>query len=397
MVRVQLKAGRVNADRAMAYHTFKSKLNSGPMNDFLPSVVSMTSTIIGPIARLTLVLGLALGLAACGAETEGDTSGSATGPKSNKLGQILQRGELQCGVSGELPGFSFVEKNGEYKGLDVDICRALAAALFNDAKAVEYRNLNAKERFTAVQTGEIDILSRNTTWSASRDSSVGLEFAPVVFYDSQAIMVRGNSGFKRLEDLKNKSICIQIGTTTEQNLTDQMRKRGVPFKPIVFEEINTVFSAYSEGRCEGVTADRSQLISRRTTLGKPTDHVILPEALSKEPLAPAVADGDSKWQDVVKWVVYGLIEAEELGITSKNLDQQLQSKDPTVRRLLGVEGDLGKGLGLSNDFVARMIRQVGNYGEIYDRNLGATTPLNLPRGQNDLWNKGGLMYAPPFR
>ncbi len=354
---------------------------------------SMTLTI----ALRLLAVGLAVGLAACGAETEEGGGDTTIGPKSNRLAQILQRRELQCGVSGELPGFSFVEKNGDYKGLDVDICRAIAAALFNDAKAVEYRNLNAKERFTAVQTGEIDILSRNTTWSASRDSSVGLEFAPVVFYDSQAIMVRENSGLKKLEDLKNKSICIQIGTTTEQNLTDQMRKRGIPFKPIVFEEINTVFNAYSEGRCEGVTADRSQLVSRRTKLGKPSDHTILAEALSKEPLAPAVADGDARWQDVVKWVVYGLIEAEELGITSKNIDQQLQSKDPTVRRLLGVEGDLGKGLGLSNDFVTRMIRQVGNYGEIYDRNLGTQTPLNLPRGQNDLWNKGGLMYAPPFR
>ncbi len=349
------------------------------------------------LLKYPLLLALGLGLSSCGAEVEGEGGDAPTGPQRSRLGQVLQRGELQCGVSGELPGFSFVQQNGEYVGLDVDICRAIAAALFNDAKAVEYRNLNAKERFTAVQTGEIDILSRNTTWSVSRDTSVGMEFAPVVFYDSQAIMVRKSSGLKKLEDLKNKSICIQIGTTTEQNLTDQMRKRGIPFKPIVFEEINTVFSAYSEGRCEGVTADRSQLVSRRTKLGKPDDHEVLAEALSKEPLAPAVADGDSRWQDVVKWVIYGLIEAEELGITSKNIDQQLQSKDPTIKRLLGVEGDLGKGLGLSNDFMVRIIRQVGNYGEIYDRNLGKQTPLNLPRGQNDLWNRGGLMYAPPFR
>ncbi len=347
------------------------------------------------ISRLKpLAIVLLLGLTACGAETEGEVTGGA---QRNRMGIVQARGELQCGVSGELPGFSFVQPNGDYVGLDVDICRAIAAAMFNDAKAVEFRNLNAKERFTALQTGEIDILSRNTTWSMSRDTSVGLEFGPVVFYDSQAIMVRKGEKIEKLEDLKNKSICIQIGTTTEQNLTDQMRKREIPFKPIVFEEINTVFSAYSEGRCEGVTADRSQLVSRRTKLAKPDTHTILAEALSKEPLAPAVSDGDARWQDLLKWTVYALIEAEELGITSQNIDQKLQSKDPTVRRLLGVEGDLGKGLGLSNDFVVRMIRQVGNYGEIYDRNLGAKTPLNLPRGQNDLWNKGGLMYAPPFR
>lgn len=359
----------------------------------MPSKRKFVLDWLSPIKPLTFIL--LLGLTACGAETEGEVTGG--GQQRNRMGVVQARGELQCGVSGELPGFSFVQPNGDYVGLDVDICRAIAAAMFNDAKAVEFRNLNAKERFTALQTGEIDILSRNTTWSMSRDTSVGLEFGPVVFYDSQAIMVRKGEKIEKLEDLRNKSICIQIGTTTEQNLTDQMRKRGIPFKPIVFEEINTVFSAYSEGRCEGVTADRSQLISRRTKLAKPDAHIVLAEALSKEPLAPAVADGDSRWQDLIKWTIYGLIEAEELGITSQNIDQQLQSKDPTVRRLLGVEGDLGKGLGLSNDFVVRMIRQVGNYGEIYDRNLGSKTPLSLPRGQNDLWNKGGLMYSPPFR
>lgn len=359
----------------------------------MPSKRKFVLDWLSPIKPLTFIL--LLGLTACGAETEGEVTGG--GQQRNRMSVVQARGELQCGVSGELPGFSFVQPNGDYVGLDVDICRAIAAAMFNDAKAVEFRNLNAKERFTAVQTGEIDILSRNTTWSMSRDTSVGLEFGPVVFYDSQAIMVRKGEKIEKLEDLRNKSICIQIGTTTEQNLTDQMRKRGIPFKPIVFEEINTVFSAYSEGRCEGVTADRSQLISRRTKLAKPDAHTVLAEVLSKEPLAPAVADGDSRWQDLIKWTIYGLIEAEELGITSQNIDQQLQSKDPTVRRLLGVEGDLGKGLGLSNDFVVRMIRQVGNYGEIYDRNLGSKTPLSLPRGQNDLWNKGGLMYSPPFR
>jgi general L-amino acid transport system substrate-binding protein len=349
-----------------------------------------------PYMRSFLLTLLAILTGAIGACTD-TTNDTSSGPVGGKLAGILGRGELICGVSGELPGFSFLDRNGEYSGLDVDICRAIAAALFNDPNKVEYRNLNAKERFTAVQTGEIDVLSRNTTWSLSRDTSVGMEFAPVVFYDSQALMVRQAGPIKQLSDLKNKSICIQIGTTTEQNLSDQMRKRNIPFKPLVYEDINTVFGTYAEGRCEAVTADRSQLTSRRLNLPNPEAHKILDEALSKEPLAPAVADGDSQWQDVVKWVVYTLIEAEELGITSKNLDQQLQNADPNIRRFLGVEGTLGKDMGLPNDFTARIIKHVGNYGEIYERNLGAQTPLNLPRGQNRLWLNGGLIYSPPFK
>ncbi len=349
------------------------------------------------LALLTLLTST---IAACGDSADVTPVGGAPGTKgqaTGKLAAVLARGELSCGVSGELPGFSFVDKDGEYSGLDVDICRAIAAALFDDPNKVEYRNLNAKERFTAVQTGEIDILSRNTTWSLSRDTSVGLEFAPVVFYDSQGLMVRQASGIKQLTDLKNKSICIQIGTTTEQNLADQMRKRNIPYKSLVFEDVNTVFGTYAEGRCDAVTTDRSQLISRRLKLPKPAEHTILDEALSKEPLAPAVADGDSQWQDTVKWVIYALIEAEELGITQQNLEQQLKSPDPNIKRFLGVEGTLGKDMGLTNDFAARMIKHVGNYSEIYDRNLGAKTPLNLPRGQNRLWRDGGLMYAPPVR
>jgi general L-amino acid transport system substrate-binding protein len=350
-------------------------------------------------ACLPLLLMLTGAIASCGDSADLPTTSptASKGQTTGKLAAVLSRGELSCGVSGELPGFSFVDKNGEYSGIDVDVCRAIAAALFDDPTKVEYRNLNAKERFTAVQTGEIDILSRNTTWSLSRDTAVGLEFAPVVFYDSQALMVRQAGGIKQLEDLKNKSICLQIGTTTEQNLADQMRQRNIPFKPLVFEDINTVFGTYAEGRCDAVTADRSQLISRRLKLPQPQDHTILDIALSKEPLAPAIADGDSQWHDVVKWVVYSLIEAEELGVTTANLDQQLKSPNPTVKRLLGVEGTLGKDMGLSNDFVARIIRHVGNYSEIYDRNLGAKTPLNLPRGQNRLWRDGGLMYSPPMR
>ncbi len=339
-------------------------------------------------------------LTACSSSApSGSASPQANGTAQPKgrLATVLNRGKLLCGVSGELPGFSFVTQDGKYSGLDVDICRAIAAALFDNPEAVEYRNLNAKERFTAVQTGEIDILSRNTTETISRDTSVGLEFAPVVFYDSQSVMVKKASGIKTLADLKGKSICIQTGTTTEQNFTDQMQKRGLPYQPLVFEDVNTTFATYVEGRCAGVTADRSQLVSRRVRLPNPDEHVVLSEVLSKEPLAPAVADGDAAWSNVVRWVVYALIEAEELNITAQNVAGQSSSKDPNVRRFLGLDGDLGKGMALSNDFAARAIKHVGNYGELYERNLGATTQLNLPRGQNKLWNQGGLLFSPPFR
>lgn len=330
----------------------------------------------------------------------GDDSGSTQngqGQPKGRLATVLTRGTLLCGVSGELPGFSFVDQKGVYSGLDVDVCRAIAAALFDNPDAVEFRNLNAKERFTVLQTGEIDILSRNTTLTTSRDTSVGLEFAPVVFHDSQGIMVKKTSNIRTLADLRNRSICIQTGTTTEQNLTDQMQKRSIAYKPIVFEDVNTVFATYAEGRCDGVTADRSQLISRRTTLPNPDNHTILEDPLSKEPLAPAVASGDAAWADVVRWSIFALMEAEELGITSKNLAQFSNSKDPSVRRFLGLDGELGKGMGIPNDFAARIVKHVGNYGEVYDRNLGPQTNLNLPRGQNNLWTKGGLLFSPPFR
>jgi len=349
------------------------------------------SRVLGVFALITTLL-----LAGCeGSDTT--PQGSGDGKPGGRLATVLNRGKLVCGVSGELPGFSFVGQDGKYSGLDVDVCRAIAAALFDNPDAVEYRNLNAKERFTAVQTGEVDILSRNTTWTTSRDTSVGLEFAPIVFYDGQGIMVKKASNIKTLADLKNKSICIQTGTTTEQNLTDQLQKRGITYKPVVFEDVNTTFATYAEGRCDGVTADRSQLVSRRTTLPNPADHILLEEPLSKEPLAPAVAGGDRGWIDVVRWSVFAMIEAEELGITSQNLSQFSTSKDPSIRRFLGLEGDLGKGMTIPNDFASRIVKHVGNYGEVYDRNLGAQTKLNLPRGQNNLWTKGGLLYSPPFR
>ncbi len=343
--------------------------------------------------RVWGVLALMVGALVVGCDDQPGGSGKPSG----RLAAVLGRGKLICGVSGELPGFSYVGRDGKYSGLDVDVCRAIAAGLFDDPDAVEFRNLNAKERFTAVQTGEVDVLSRNTTWTLSRDTSVGLEFAPVVFYDGQGIMVKQSSNIKTLADLKDKAICIQIGTTTEQNLTDQMQKRGIPYRPVVFEDVNTTFATYAEGRCDAVTADRSQLVSRRITLPNPAENIILDEQLSKEPLAPAVVAGDAGWADVVRWSVFALFEAEELGITSKNVSQFSASKDPNVRRFLGLEGDLGKGMTISNDFASRIVKHVGNYSEIYDRNLGSQTKLNLPRGRNQLWTQGGLLFSPPFR
>jgi general L-amino acid transport system substrate-binding protein len=304
---------------------------------------------------------------------------------------------LVCGVSGELPGFSFVNKDGKYSGLDVDICRAIAAALFDDPNAVQFRNLNAKERFTALQSGEIDVLSRNTTWTINRDTASRLAFMPVVFYDGQGVMVRKDSNIKTINDLKDADICAQTGTTTEQNLADQMRKRNLAYKPVVYEDVNATFAAYQSGRCSAITADRSALVVRRTRLADPENHVVIDAVLSKEPLAPAVSDGDSKWADIVKWIVFAAIEAEDLDISSTNLATQLQSKNAEIRRFLGVDGSLGKDMGVSNDFTARVIKHVGNYAEIYDRNLGKDSPFKLARGQNELWKNGGLMYAPPFR
>jgi general L-amino acid transport system substrate-binding protein len=343
---------------------------------------------------------LIFALSACSSGPDKTTTTASTTDTPvtrDRWNTIKNRGKLICGVSGELPGFSFVGTDGKYSGIDVDVCRAIASAAFDNPEAVEYRNLNAKERFTALQTGEIDVLSRNTTWTFSRDTSQGLDFAPVVFYDGQGVMVRKNSNIKSLTDLKDKAICVQTGTTSEQNLADQMRKRGITYKPVVFEDVNIAFATYAEGRCDGITADRSALVSRRTTLPNPDDNQILDEVISSEPLAPAVSKGDTKWSDIVKWSVYSLIKAEELGINSQNLSTFITSTDPDIKRFLGTEGNLGEGLGLSKDFAAKIVKHVGNYSEVYDRNLGSKTKLNLARGQNQLWSKGGLLYSPPFR
>ncbi len=326
------------------------------------------------------------------------TAAAAPVAGGERLQAVLDRGQVICGVHGTFQGFGFVESDGSWTGFDVDFCRAWAAALFNDANAVEFRGLSAQERFTALQSGEVDVLSRNSTWTFGRDAELGLTFGPVTFYDGQAIMARKDivsDPAAGLEALEGANVCVQSGTTTELNLTDQFRAAGVNFTPVVFEDQNAAFQAYDEGRCDAITSDRSQLATQgQAVLQNFEDHVILDVVMSKEPLAPAVAQGDDKWADVIHWVVYGMIQAEELGITSENVDTFLTSEDPVVRRLLGVEGELGSKLGLSNDFIYRVIKLVGNYGEVYDRNLAT---FNLARGQNELWTNGGLMYAPPFR
>jgi len=343
--------------------------------------------------------GVASPTAAAGAEATPTTAPAAVPVAGGeRLQAVMDRGKVICGVHGTFQGFGFVDSAGNWTGFDVDFCRAWAAALFNDANAVEFRGLSAQERFTALQSGEVDVLSRNSTWTFGRDGELGLTFGPVTFYDGQAIMAKKDivsDPAAGLDALEGANVCVQSGTTTELNLADQFRAAGVNYTPVVFEDQNAAFQAYDEGRCDAITSDRSQLATQgQAVLKNFADHVILDLVMSKEPLAPAVAQGDDKWADVVHWVVYGMIQAEELGITSENVDTFLTSEDPVVRRLLGVEGELGSKIGLSNDFVYRAIKLVGNYGEVYERNLAT---YNLARGQNELWTNGGLMYAPPFR
>lgn len=330
---------------------------------------------------------------------EGENPNASTSPTATgggRLETVKSRGKLICGINGEVPGFSFVNEKGDYSGIDVDICRAIAAALFNDPSKVEYRKLSAQERFTAVQTGEVDILSRNTTLTAGRDTSIGVQFIEPIFYDGQGIMVSKASGINKLADLQGKSICVLSGTTTEQNLTDAMSKIGVKnYNPIVSDDVDALYTAYQAGRCVAVTSDRSQLVARRSVFPKPDDHRVLDEVFSKEPLAPAVAKGEPAWTDAVRWIVYSLVQGEEFGISSNNIATFANSTDPGVRRFLGVEEKIGEGMGLPNDFAARALKHVGNYGEIYDRNIAK--PLGLERGLNNLWTKGGLLYSPPFR
>ena len=316
-------------------------------------------------------------------------------PAEGRLALVQERGMLICGINGGLPGFSFLDSaSGETTGFDADFCRAVAAAVLGDPTLVEFRTLNADARGPALQSQEIDVLIRNTTWTVTRDTDWGL-FAPTTFYDGQGMMVRSADGIESLADLEGATICVQTGTTTELNLADTFAAEGIDFTPLPFGEIEQTYSAYDEESCDAVTSDRSQLLAQRTTLSSPDDHVILDVVMSKEPLGPVVPHGDEAWFNVVKWVVFATIEAEERGITQDNVADMVDSDNPIIARLLGADGDLG--LRLEPDWVVDVISAVGNYGEIYDRNLGPGTPFDLDRGPNSLWTEGGLLYAPPYR
>ncbi|MCW8905054.1 MULTISPECIES: amino acid ABC transporter substrate-binding protein [Sedimenticola] len=313
------------------------------------------------------------------------------------LDAVKKKGFVQCGVSTGLPGFSSADEKGNWSGLDVDVCRAVAAAVFGDAAKVKYTPLTAKERFTALQSGEIDMLSRNTTWTLTRDSSLGLNFAGVNYYDGQGFMVNKNLGVKSALELDGASFCIQAGTTTELNLADYFRANNMKYTPVTFDSSDETVKAFDSGRCDALTSDQSQLYALRIKLGNPDGAIVLPEVISKEPLGPVTAQGDDEWYKIVRWSLFAMLNAEELGVDSGNVDKMMSSDDPNIRRLLGQEGIKGSGLGLADDWAVNIIKQVGNYSEAFERNVGQGSALKIARGQNALWNKGGLQYAPPIR
>jgi general L-amino acid transport system substrate-binding protein len=335
---------------------------------------------------LTLALGLGTSLAAVSAASAGT------------LDDVKAKGFVQCGVSQGLIGFSNPDDQNNWTGLDVDFCRAVASALFNDPQKVKFTPLSAKERFTALQSGEVDILSRNTTWTMSRDTSLGLKFAGVMYYDGQGFMVKKSLGVNSALSLSGASVCTQTGTTTELNLADYFKANNMTYQVVAFEKNEEVLKAYQEGRCDVYTTDQSGLYAERLKLADAEEHIVLPEIISKEPLGPVVRQGDDAWFNVVKWTYFALVNAEELGVTSKNIDDmKASSTNPEIIRLVGKEGDFGTGIGLSNEWVVQIIKGTGNYGEIFERNVGETTPLKISRGKNALWTQGGLQYAPPIR
>jgi general L-amino acid transport system substrate-binding protein len=314
------------------------------------------------------------------------------------LDDIKARGHVLCGVGTGLAGFESPNDKGEWSGLDVDVCRALAAGIFGDPKKVKFSTSTAKTRFPQLQSGEIDLLSRTTTWTFDRDVKLGFEFTGVNYYDGQGFMVSKDLGVKNGLGLDGASVCVVTGTTTELNLGDYFRSNNMKYTPVVYEKPDEVRPAYEAGRCDVWTTDSSGLAAQKSTLAKPGAHMILPTIISKEPLGPVVRHGDNQWGDVVRWSLNVMIIAEEIGVTSKNVDQlKGSSKNPEIKRLLGVEGEYGARLGLPNDWAYNIIKMVGNYGESYARNVGTNTPLGLPRGLNQLWTKGGILYAPPFR
>jgi general L-amino acid transport system substrate-binding protein len=328
---------------------------------------------------------------------------TATGAVAGTLDDVKTKGFIQCGVSQGLPGFSNPDSQNNWTGMDVDFCRAVASAIFNDPTKVKYTPLSAKERFTALQSGEVDILSRNTTWTMSRDTSLGLKFAGVMYYDGQGFMVKKSLGVNSALNLNGASVCTNTGTTTELNLADFFKANNMQYQVVAIENADETLKAYDEGRCDVFTTDQSGLYAERLKVKNPDEHVILPEIISKEPLGPVVRQGDDAWFNVVKWTYYALLNAEELGITQANVEEMKKSTNPEIKRVLGVPNEdgsgagFGTGIGLDEAWAAQIIKNVGNYGEIFERNVGEATPLKIARGKNALWSKGGLQYAPPIR
>lgn len=322
---------------------------------------------------------------------------ASTMASADTLENTIKNGKLNCGLNTGLPGFAAPDSTGVWAGLDVDVCRAVAAAVLGDAKKVNYAHLNAKERFTALQSGEIDVLARNTTWTGSRDVSLGLTFTGVNYYDGQGFLVSKKLGVKSAKELSGATFCIQAGTTTELNLTDYFKANKMEYTPITYDTSAQTIQGFEEGRCDALTSDASQLYGLKTQLKDPNSAIVLPEIISKEPLGPAVRQGDDKWFKIVRWTEIAMLNAEELGITSKNVDEMLKSPNPDIQRLLGVTGDIGQNLGLDPKWAYNIIKQVGNYGESFDRNVGKGSPLGIERGLNALWKDGGLQYGAPIR
>jgi general L-amino acid transport system substrate-binding protein len=335
------------------------------------------------------------GLALAAAIGFGVAAQAQAGPTLDK---VKQAGGIVCGVQTGVAGFAQPDSQGKYSGFNVDICRAISAALFGDPEKVKYVPLTAQQRFTALQSGEVDLLSNNTTWTLQRDTDLGFDFAPIVFYDGQGFMVAKKLNVKSAKELNGATICVQPGTTTELNMADYFRSNKMDYKPVVIEKIDEAVGAFFSGRCDAFTTDSSALAAVRVgRASNPDDYVILPERISKEPLAPVVRQGDDQWHDIVDWVIFAMMEAEEKGITQKNVDEMTKSDDPSIKRILGVTPGMGKALGLDEKWAYNAIKLVGNYGEIFDKHLGLGSPLKLERGYNNLWTKGGLIYAPPIR
>jgi general L-amino acid transport system substrate-binding protein len=324
-------------------------------------------------------------------------AGAQTASAASTLDRVRERGFLQCGVNTGLPGFSNADEKGNWTGIDVDICRAIAAAVFGEASKVRYTPLTAKERLTAVQSGEIDVLSRNTTWTLTRDTSLGVNFTGITYYDGQGFMVSKGLGVKSALELDGAAVCILAGTTTELNLADYFRTHGMKYEPVVFDTADQTARGFEAGRCDVLTSDQSQLYGLRIKLAEPDKAVVLPQVISKEPLGPVVRQGDDDWFNIVRWTLFALVNAEELGVNSNNVDEMKSSTNPEIQRLLQQEGSEDSGLGLAKDWIYQIVKQVGNSGEIFERNVGQGSPLKIERGLNALWKDGGLQYAPPIR